>query len=59
MALLTDITKDQIIHIERDGVLVKIKVLKKSGSKVRIHIDAPKDMDISKRDLVGGEKPLK
>ena len=59
MPLLTDITKDQIIHIERDGVLVKIKVLKKSGSKVRIHIDAPKDMDISKRDLVGGEKPLK
>lgn len=51
MALLTDITNSETVHLIIDKVLIKLKVIKKSGKKVRICIDAPKEVDISKQDI--------
>ena len=51
MALLTDVSKTETIKLAFDKVLIKLKVIKKSGQKVRICIDAPKEVDISKEEM--------
>jgi len=51
MALMTDITDSETVSLLIDKVLIKLKVIKKSGKKVRICIDAPKEVDISKQDI--------
>jgi len=53
MALLTDMTRDDVIEIKNgDNPPIKIKVMKKSGTKVRIRIDAPEGTEISKTDAI-------
>lgn len=39
-----------------DGYLVEIKVLSVSGKIVRLGIDAPKEVDITRKELID-EKP--
>lgn len=51
MALLTDITDSQSVCLVVNNVKIELKVIKKSGRKVRICIDAPKEVDISKGDI--------
>jgi sRNA-binding carbon storage regulator CsrA len=51
MALITDVTKREIVNLAIDKVLIKLKVIKKSGKKVRICIDAPKEVTISKEEM--------
>jgi sRNA-binding carbon storage regulator CsrA len=51
MALITDVTKGESVHLAIDKILIKLRVVKKSGKKVRIRIDAPKEVDISKQDI--------
>ena len=51
MALITDVTKREVLHLVVDNkTVIKVRVIKKSGKKVRIRIDAPKDVDISKKE---------
>lgn len=52
MALLTDVTKDEQVQLTcEDSTIITLRVIKKSGKKVRICIDAPKTVDISKEDI--------
>lgn len=51
MALLTDVSKGEIVHLAVNKILIKLRVIKKSGKKVRICIDAPKEVNISKKDI--------
>ena len=51
MALLTDVTKGESVHLAIDNVLIKLRIIRKSGKKVRIRIDAPKEVQISKADI--------
>lgn len=57
MALLTDVTKSEVVHLVCDKILIKLRVIKKSGKKVRICIDAPKEVDISKKDCPENKGP--
>jgi len=51
MALLTDVSKTEIVKLAVDKILIRLKVIKKSGKKVRICIDAPKEVSISKEKI--------
>jgi len=52
VALLTDVSKTEIVHLDlADDTKITLRVIKKSGKKVRICIDAPKTVSISKKDL--------
>jgi len=52
VALLTDVSKSEIVHLHlQDDTIITLRVIKKSGKKVRICIDAPKTVSISKKDL--------
>lgn len=50
MALLTDVSQGEVVHLVVDKVLIKLRVIKKSGTKVRVCIEAPKEVNISKKD---------
>lgn len=51
MALLTDVSKSETVKLAVNKILITLKVIKKSGKKVRICIDAPKEVSITKEDL--------
>lgn len=51
MALLTDVSKSEKIKLAIKDTLITLKVIKKSGQKVRICIDAPKEVSISKEEM--------
>jgi sRNA-binding carbon storage regulator CsrA len=51
MALLTDVSKSEIVKLAAGEISITLKVIKKSGKKVRIIIDAPKEVKISKEDI--------
>lgn len=51
MALLTDVSKTEKIKLAIKDTLITLKVIKKSGQKVRICIDAPKEVSISKEEM--------
>jgi len=51
MALLTDVSKTERIKLAIKDTLITLKVIKKSGQKVRICIDAPKEVNISKEEI--------
>ena len=52
MALLTDVSKSEIVHLDlKPDTKITLRVIKKSGKKVRICIDAPKTVSISKKEM--------
>lgn len=50
MALLTDVSKSETVCLEVGQITIKLRVIKKTGRKVRICIDAPKEVAIKKID---------
>jgi sRNA-binding carbon storage regulator CsrA len=51
VALLTDVSKSEIVELDLKDTKITLRVIKKSGKKVRICIDAPKTVSISKKEM--------
>jgi sRNA-binding carbon storage regulator CsrA len=50
MALITDVTQSETVYMDVNDIHIKLKVVKKSGKKVRVCIDAPQEVSIEKRE---------
>ena len=55
MPFLTDLTTDDVVTLESEDTdsVVRLRVAKKSGGKVRLSIDAGKKIRITKKQLPG------
>ncbi len=50
MSFLTDLSPQDRIELKLGDLLVKLKVIKRTGSKVRLSISAGKEINIKKID---------
>ena len=55
MPFLTDLTTDDVVTLKSEDTdsVVRLRVAKKSGGKVRLSIDAGKKIRITKKQLPG------
>ena len=56
MAFLTDLSPDDRIELETDESKIRLKVIKRTGQKVRLSIDAGREVNIRKIDNSKKEK---
>jgi sRNA-binding carbon storage regulator CsrA len=56
MPFLTDLGPDDRIELKTSGSIINLKVIKRTGSKVRLSIDAGREVLIKKIDVRKDEK---
>ena len=56
MAFLTDLSPDDRIELETDESNIRLKVIKRTGQKVRLSINAGREVNIRKIDNSKKEK---
>jgi sRNA-binding carbon storage regulator CsrA len=56
MAFLTDLTPDDSVELEAGEHKIRLKVIKRTGQKVRLSIDAGREVKILKIDGTKKEK---
>ena len=50
MAFLTDLTHNDQVELETGETVIRLKVIKRTGQKVRLSIDAGREVKIRKID---------
>lgn len=56
MAFLTDLTPEDRIELEAGGHIIRLKAIKRTGQKVRLSIDADREVKIRKIDIKENDK---